>query len=106
MDLQELTAMASQEMAKHGLQGWTFALANTRRQLGVCKYRWKRIELSEYYATHSPRESVRDTLMHEIAHAIAGPAARHGPAWKAVALRLGATPRACDDGQASVVKPG
>ena len=35
-----------------------------------------------------------DTILHEIAHAIAGVEAGHGPAWKAVAQRLGATPRA------------
>ena len=40
-----------------------------------------------------PRE-VRDTILHEIAHALAGAKARHGPAWKAIAKRLGATPKA------------
>ena len=106
MDLKELEAIASREMTKHGLHGWTFGLADTKRQLGVCKYRKKRIEIAEYYALNSPQESVLDTLLHEIAHAIAGPAARHGPAWKAVAIRLGATPRACDNSDVAVVKPG
>ena len=93
MDLKELGAIAQQELKKHGLRGWTFGLAKTRRRLGVCKYRAKRIEIAEYYARNSPEESVLDTLRHEIAHAIAGPAAKHGPKWKAVAIRLGATPR-------------
>ena len=106
MDLKELAEIASREMTKHGLQGWTFALANAKRQLGVCKYRKKRIEIAEYYALNSPPESVLDTLLHEIAHAIAGPAAGHGPAWKAIAIRLGATPRACDNSDETVVKPG
>ncbi len=47
-----------------------------------------------------------DTLLHEIAHALAGPEAGHGPAWKAVAVRIGATPRACDDSPDTVVQPG
>ena len=88
MDLKELEAIACREMTKHGLDGWTFGLADTKRQLGVCKYRKKRIEIAEYYALNSSLESVLDTLLHEIAHAIAGPAARHGPAWKAVAIRI------------------
>ena len=106
MDIKELEAIASQEMTKHGLDGWTFGLADTKRQLGVCKYRKKRIEIGEYYAQNSSTESVLDTLLHEIAHAIAGPKAGHGPAWKAVAIRLGATPRACDNSPETVVKPG
>jgi predicted SprT family Zn-dependent metalloprotease len=106
MDLKELEAVANREMTKHGLLGWTFGLADTKRRLGVCKYRTKRIEIAGYYALNSPPETVLDTLLHEIAHAIAGPAARHGPAWKAVAVRLGATPRACDNSHEAVVQPG
>ncbi len=106
MDLKELEAIAGQELRNHGLHGWTFGLADTKRRLGVCKYRTKQIEIAEYYARNSPPETVLDTLLHEIAHALAGPAARHGPAWKAVAIRLGATPRACESSHQAVVKPG
>ena len=106
MDLKELEAIANREMAKHGLRGWTFGLADTKRRLGVCKYRTKRIEIAAYYAANSPVESVLDTLMHEIAHALAGAAARHGPAWKVVAIRLGATPRSCATSEELVVTPG
>jgi predicted SprT family Zn-dependent metalloprotease len=106
MDLKELEAIASREMTKHELHGWTFGMANTKRRLGVCKYLTKRIEIAEYYALNSPQESVLDTLRHEIAHAIAGPKAGHGPAWKAVAVRIGAKPRACDNSDETVVKPG
>ncbi len=106
MDLEELRATAGREMAAHGLHGWTFALAQTKRRLGVCKYRAKRIEIDEYHARNNPPGVVLDTLRHEIAHALAGPAAGHGPKWKAVALRLGATPRACDTSHETVVRPG
>ncbi len=106
MDLRELEAIAVRELKENDLHGWTFGLARTRRRLGVCKYRQKRIEIAEYYARHSPEESVLDTLRHEIAHAIAGPAARHGPGWKAVAVRLGATPRSCESSGQAVVEPG
>lgn len=106
MDLKQLEETATERFTKHGLVGWSFRLANTKRRLGVCKHRSKRIEISEYYAAHNSDESVLDTLLHEIAHAIAGPQAGHGPAWKEVAIRLGATPRACDDSPDTVVEPG
>jgi len=106
MNLNELEEMAGREYRRHGLHGWTFGLATTKRRLGVCKFQSKRIEISAFYALNNPRESVLDTLLHEIAHAIAGPSARHGPAWRAVAIRLGAEPRACDTSLDTVVTPG
>jgi predicted SprT family Zn-dependent metalloprotease len=106
MDLKVIEEIARQELMRNGLHGWTFGLARTRRRLGVCKYREKWIEIAEYYARNSPEESVLDTLRHEIAHAIAGPAAKHGPGWKAVAVRLGAIPRSCESSGRAVVQPG
>src|SRR4051812_29689969 len=106
MDLEELNSIARREMQTHGLRGWTFGIADTKRRLGVCKYRQKRIEIAGYYAKSNPTESVLDTLRHEIAHAIAGPSARHGPAWKTIAARLGATPKACDTSPETVLPPG
>ena len=44
--------------------------------------------------------------MHEIAHALVGAAAKHGPAWKAAALRLGAKPHASERSHEAVVTPG
>jgi predicted SprT family Zn-dependent metalloprotease len=106
MDLKELEAVARREMAKHGLTDWTFGFADTKRRLGVCKYRTKQIEIAEYFALNNPDELVLDTLLHEIAHALAGPSARHGPAWKRIAIRLGAKPRACEDSPDVAVQPG
>ncbi len=52
------------------------------------------IRISRARALDGRNEQVRDTVLHEIAHAIAGPEAGHGPLWKATARRIGATPRA------------
>ena len=46
--MEQLEAIAARELRKHGLHGWTFGLAATKRRLGVCKYRTKRIEIAEY----------------------------------------------------------
>lgn len=106
MDVGQLEDAAKRLMAEHGLVGWSFGLSGSKRRLGVCKYRQKRIEIGEYYARHNPDAAVLDTLLHEIAHALAGPEAGHGPAWKGVAARIGATPQACDDSPDTVVQPG
>lgn len=106
MDLTEVEEMAVARIAEHGLEGWTFRFGRARRRLGLCNYRQKCIEIGAYYAYHNGSDSVRDTLLHEIAHALAGPGAGHGPKWKAVARRIGATPRACDDSAETIVPPG
>jgi predicted SprT family Zn-dependent metalloprotease len=106
MDLTVLEAIANGELTRHGLKGWTFAFANTKRRLGACKFRARRIEIAKYYALNNSDESVMDTLYHEIAHAIAGANAQHGPKWKAVAARLGAKPTACDRSQKIKQEPG
>lgn len=106
MDLKELAEQAAIRMKEHGLTDWTFRLGTSKRRLGVCNYRQKRIEIAAYYASQNPSASVLDTLLHEIAHALAGLAAGHGPAWKAVAARIGATPQACDTSPDTIVQPG
>ncbi|CAN5521562.1 hypothetical protein BH11PLA2_BH11PLA2_21720 [soil metagenome] len=106
MDLPKLVAQAQQELLQHGLTDWTFRFANTKRRLGACHFHRKRIEIARYYAANSADEHVIDTLRHEIAHALAGPKAAHGPAWKAIAIKLGAKPKACDTSKEAIVEQG
>ena len=106
MELKKLVDAAVELMAKHGLVEWKFGIADSKRRLGVCKYDQKQIEIGEFYARNNPEESVLDTLLHEIAHALAGPEAGHGPVWRAIAIRIGATPKACDNSPETIVEPG
>ncbi|MFO0801887.1 MAG: SprT family zinc-dependent metalloprotease [Gemmataceae bacterium] len=106
MDLKELQALAQAKIAEFGLKGWSFRFGRSKRRLGLCDYRAQCIEIAAYYAYFTPDDAVKDTLLHEIAHALAGPGAGHGPKWRAVAKRIGATPKACDDSPETVVPPG
>ena len=36
-----------------------------------------------------------DTVLHEIAHVIAGPRAKHGPVWRGIALEIGCNGERC-----------
>jgi hypothetical protein len=79
MDLKILSETAAALFAEHRLGGWVFGLSASKRRLGVCKYRRKRIEISEFYARHNPDAAVLDTLRHEIANALAGPCGQARP---------------------------
>ena len=92
--LTRIAAMARSLMDEHGLGAWTFAFFEAERRLGDCHYQERLIRVSRTHALEAGEAEIRDTVLHEIAHALAGPEARHGPLWKATARRLGATPRA------------
>lgn len=74
---------------------WSFSWDKAVRRLGQTDYNKRRITLSRPIALIIGPERMRDTMLHEIAHVIAGRDAAHGPAWRAVCRRIGAIPNAC-----------
>ena len=81
-------------MDLHGLSDWTLVYGESRRQLGLCRHRDQVIRIALHHALDHDDDDIRDTVLHEIAHALAGPGARHGARWKEIAARIGATPAA------------
>lgn len=92
--LTSIAAMARGLMDEHGLDTWTFAFLEAERRLGDCNFQDRVIRVGRAHALDASEPEIRDTILHEIAHALAGPEARHGARWKAIARRIGATPRA------------
>ncbi len=84
---------------EHGLQNWTFAFNRRKRAFGLCDFHKRTIYLSAVLTELNGEAEVRCTLLHEIAHALAGPEAGHGPAWRKVARSVGAKPRRCYSAQ-------
>ena len=98
----ELLAAMRKALKQHGLteKGWT-AMVNTRttRTYGLCRYRERRIEVSWQIARLNDKAETMNTILHEVAHALAGGAAGHGDKWKAVCIDIGARPERCYDAQ-------
>lgn len=95
MDLDEARRLAETLMLQHGLKGWTFKFDNARTRVGVCRFEARQIGLSRHYVRVNPGDEVRETILHEIAHALAGPDAGHGPRWKRIARSLGCSTERC-----------
>lgn len=91
MKLQEVESLAISLIAKH-LEGknWQFVWDNRINALGCCFYNRKQIKLSKRWVQAIPDEEILDTILHEIAHAIAGSKAGHGYEWKQVCINIGA----------------
>lgn len=94
MTRQAARELARRLMAEHGVGDWDFAFDRARRRLGSCHPGRRRITLSGPLTDLNDEATVRDTLLHEIAHALT-PGAGHGPAWRAACRRLGARPERC-----------
>jgi len=68
---------------------WSFGFDNAKRRAGQCDYSKKRITVSRYLAARFEDDEIHQVLLHEVAHALAGHKAAHGPSWKRIARELG-----------------
>lgn len=88
-------------LLQHSVSGqWRVTVASGMgRRLGTCNWTKKHIRLSDRLLSHSSHEQILDTVLHEVAHAIAHERhglniKPHGAEWKHYAVLLGARPRA------------
>ncbi|WP_306213801.1 SprT family zinc-dependent metalloprotease [Actinoplanes sp. RD1] len=95
MDLTSARELAYGLMARHRLTGWRLVFDNARTRAGVCRSDRKEIGLSRVLTELYPEEQVRDTVLHEIAHALAGPKHGHDRVWRATAQRIGCSGTRC-----------
>ena len=100
-------ALALITMADHlDMSIWKFRLDSAKRRAGACNHTTKTITLSAYLAAHYSFERMHQTMLHEVAHALAGHRAGHSTKWKAVASSIGYNhERFSDDLIADAVAP-
>ena len=87
--------MALGLMHRHGLKKWRFQFDHSTRRAGCCNYRDKLISISFDLALNASDDDIRDTVLHEIAHALAGKKHNHDAVWKAKAREIGCSGERC-----------
>jgi predicted SprT family Zn-dependent metalloprotease len=109
MDTAAAAVLARQLMNAYGLEGWRFQFDRATRRFGLCDPCTQVISLSRPLTELNDVSEVRDTILHEIAHALTPRDARgsHGTQWQAMARTVGCAPRRCytDDVVAPPITP-
>ena len=84
VDLRDAFAMAEYLLEVHGLDDWEVSYDNAKRRAGICHFAEQTVGLSAPLTAVHTEDDVRDTILHEIAHALVGPAhgtTRRGGRW-------------------------
>ncbi|QKJ25579.1 SprT-like domain-containing protein [Aquiluna borgnonia] len=85
----EVSELADQLFQRHGLINYSFGFDRAVRRAGLCNYSKRRITISRHLVQVSEIHQIEQVLLHEIAHALCGQQAGHGPIWRAKATELG-----------------
>lgn len=98
MELNVAKDMAITYMEKYGLidKGWYFEFDNAKRRFGCCFYGSKKITLSSHLVKLNDVKHVKDTILHEIAHALC-PGENHNEVWRKKAIEIGCDGKTCYD---------
>ena len=96
MNERDAITLAETLLADFGCDGWRVEIdPRATRRFGQCRYSTKAIGLSRKLVALNDEATVSNTIRHEIAHALAGPNAGHGPLWRAQCAVTGARPERC-----------
>ena len=89
MELHEAIKMTRNLMNAHNLRHWNLEARNFKAAFGKCSYRKQTISLSAILTPNCTEDSVRNTALHEIAHALVGYAHAHDHVWRRQFIAIG-----------------
>jgi predicted SprT family Zn-dependent metalloprotease len=100
-DLDRVRRWAAALIDLHLDPSWSFDFDAAKRRAGLCNYTAKRISVSRYLAAKYEDDDIHQVLLHEVAHAIAGPRAAHGAKWLSTARSIGYIGDRLHDGESA-----
>lgn len=89
MTVWESVRLANELLHKHSeLNMWDVTTNNRKHAFGLCGYHSREIQLSEYLIPFMSEEAIRNTIIHEIAHALTK-GHSHDNVWRRKCIELG-----------------
>jgi predicted SprT family Zn-dependent metalloprotease len=105
VDLRDAFALAEDLLEHHGLTDWSVTYDGAKKRAGICRFGPRVLGLSAPLTTLHSEDEVRDTVLHEIAHALAGPQHGHDEVWRQIAVRIGSSGARCVSPDSPRVEP-
>jgi predicted SprT family Zn-dependent metalloprotease len=92
----DVWSYAERLLVQYGLKakGWKVVFDNTKCRGGECRYAQKEIGISAHLFAIWTFEQCRDTILHEVAHALT-PGHGHDKVWKAKHAEIGGNAKRC-----------
>lgn len=84
----------AEELIRQHIPHYSFCWTNSKQNFGVCNWVQREIKLSLDLTIRNDEAQVRDTILHEIAHALS-PGHHHDRIWKGICVKIGAKPERC-----------
>lgn len=97
MNLEKAKNLAIELLNEHESNDWKFRFNSRKSANGVCSHTKKTIYLSTVLTEVRDESNVKNTILHEIAHAIAGQGHGHNDYWRNIALSIGCNAERCSN---------
>lgn len=97
MTLDVAEHMMLELMDEHGLidKGWIFEFDRAVRRFGCCHHSEMKLTLSRHLVELNDEFHVKNTMLHEIAHALVPARHGHDKVWRAKAIEIGCNGNRC-----------
>lgn len=95
MELIEAQQLAKELMQQHNVSHYHFKFDNAVRRFGYCNYSKKTISLSKKIVSLNDQATVKNVILHEIAHAMLGHGYGHNATWVRTAKSIGCDGKRC-----------
>lgn len=92
MNNTEILTLGQDILKQYGLdiKGWKITFDTAKKRGGACHYRTKTISLSKAIMATATDAEIRETILHETAHALT-PGHSHDHVWKSMLISMGGT---------------
>ena len=97
MNVLDAVSLANRLKNDHGLFHWHIEVGRQKQFAGMCYHQTKVIRLSRFFIEGNSEKQIKDTILHEIAHALVGPFHGHNYVWRAKAKSIGCDGKRCYD---------
>jgi predicted SprT family Zn-dependent metalloprotease len=107
MQISQASQLARELLIKHGFPNVKITITNAKNILGQAKEVLSKpveLRLSKHLILNNSDAEITDTILHEIAHFIAGCRSGHNWLWRNACIKIGAKPQRCADSTVVMAK--